>query len=186
MLHSMTQVPISRPHIVVLGNHKGGSGKSTLAMHIVIALLKSGKRVASIDLDFQQRTLSRYIENRREWASQNGVALEIPRHRCVETLYSEDADRNDSAHVTILTAALTALQNDYEVVVIDTPGGSGHLSRVAHAMADTLVTPVNDSFVDLDVLFSTGPSPHVPLVRSRYARTVAMAAEARRNLTKLH
>ncbi|HVY59590.1 MAG TPA: division plane positioning ATPase MipZ [Xanthobacteraceae bacterium] len=171
---------------MVIGNHKGGSGKSTLAMHMIIALLKAGRRVASIDLDFQQRTLTRYIENRREWAQQNNVELEIPKHRCIETLYSDDADRNDSAHVTILTAALTALQSDFDFVIIDTPGGSGYLSRIAHAMADTLVTPVNDSFVDLDVLFSMGPSSEFPPARARYAQTVAMAAEARRTLTKVH
>ncbi len=155
-------------------------------MHIIIALLKAGKRVASIDLDHQQRTLTRYIENRREWANRNNVTLEIPKHRCVETFHSDDADRSDSAHVTILTATLTSFQNDYDFVIIDTPGGSGHLSRIAHAMADTLVTPVNDSFVDLDVLFSMGPSPDVPLARARYAQTVAIAAEARRKLTRLH
>jgi chromosome partitioning protein len=71
-------------------------------------------------------------------------------------------------------------------VIIDTPGGSGYLNRIAHAMADTLVTPVNDSFVDLDVLFSMGPSSDFPLTRARYAQTVAMAAEARRSLTKVH
>src|SRR5262252_11159104 len=70
----------SPPHVVVIGNQKGGSGKSTFAMHIIVALLKAGKRVASLDLDVDQQTLTRYIENRRDWARQSNIELELPDH----------------------------------------------------------------------------------------------------------
>ena len=69
----------SRPHIVVVGNHKGGSGKSTVAMHIVVALLKAGRRVATLDLDVTQQTLTHYIENRKQWAYHNNMRLRFPR-----------------------------------------------------------------------------------------------------------
>src|SRR5215470_9590297 len=74
------RAPSSSPHVVVMGNHKGGSGKSTFAMHIIVALLKAGKRVASFDLDIDQQTLTRYIENRRDWAHQSKLELELPNH----------------------------------------------------------------------------------------------------------
>jgi cellulose biosynthesis protein BcsQ len=61
----------SPPHVVVIGNQKGGSGKSTFAMHIIIALLKAGKRVASFDLDLNQLTLTRYLGNRRQWVQKH-------------------------------------------------------------------------------------------------------------------
>jgi chromosome partitioning protein len=70
----------STPHVIVIGNHKGGTGKSTFAMHIIIALLKAGKRVASFDLDSNQLTLSRYVSNRRDRARQQQLRLELPDH----------------------------------------------------------------------------------------------------------
>ena len=53
------------PHIIVFGNEKGGTGKSTIGMHVIVYLLKMGMKVASIDLDARQGTLTRYIENRK-------------------------------------------------------------------------------------------------------------------------
>src|SRR5215468_11434500 len=70
----------SRPHVIVIGNQKGGSGKSTFAMHIIVALLKAGKRVASFDLDLNQLTLTRYLGNRHEWDRKHEQKLELPDH----------------------------------------------------------------------------------------------------------
>src|SRR6202035_5883447 len=70
----------SPPHVIVIGNQKGGSGKSTFAMHIIVALLKAGKRVASFDLDLNQLTLTRYLNNRREWDREHELQLELPDH----------------------------------------------------------------------------------------------------------
>src|SRR5436190_8075944 len=90
------EVP-ARPHIVVVGNHKGGSGKSTVTMHIIVALLKAGKRVASIDLDLSQQTLTHYIENRWAWARQNDLPLELPDHCAIAHDVSDRAERDDAA-----------------------------------------------------------------------------------------
>src|SRR5438067_693686 len=87
----------SAPHIVVMGNHKGGSGKSTVAMHIIVALLKAGKRVASFDLDLTQRTLTHYIDNRREWTKQNDLALELPHHCPIVEDHDDGTERDDAA-----------------------------------------------------------------------------------------
>ncbi len=143
--------PLKRPHIVVLGNEKGGSGKSTTAMHVIVALLHDGYRVGSIDLDARQGTLSRYFENRRDYSETSGLRLPLPEHRAVlrSTLDSAAAGREDEA--TRLAGALAALA-DCDFVVIDTPGSDNSLSRLGHARADTLITPLNDSFLDLDLL----------------------------------
>jgi chromosome partitioning protein len=143
--------PIKRPHIVVLGNEKGGSGKSTTAMHLIVALLHDGYKVGSIDLDARQGTLSRYVENRRAFAATNGLTLPVPEHRAVprSTLDSAASGRADEA--ARLGIALADLAH-CDFVVIDTPGSDNSLSRLGHARADTLITPMNDSFLDLDLL----------------------------------
>ena len=69
--------------VIVLGNEKGGSGKSTSALHLIVALLKRGFKVGSIDLDARQGTLSRMIENRGNYAQATGRTLVLPEHRRV-------------------------------------------------------------------------------------------------------
>ena len=55
---------MTQPHFIVFANEKGGTGKSTTAVHTAIALAASGHRVAALDLDGRQRTMTRYLENR--------------------------------------------------------------------------------------------------------------------------
>jgi chromosome partitioning protein len=138
--------------VIVVGNEKGGSGKSTVAMHVAIGLLKAGYRVATIDLDSHQRTFTNYIESRQAWAQHIGRELEMPdHHRFDEPVAYANADEEAAANWA-LTNALEPMTKLYNFVVIDTPGHRTTLSRLAHSLADTLVTPLNDSFVDLDVI----------------------------------
>jgi chromosome partitioning protein len=156
-----------RPHVVVLGNEKGGSGKSTTAMHLIVALLREGYKVGSLDLDARQGSLSRFIANRAE----NGLDLPMPRHVRLEqsTLDSAAAAREEEKQR--FDAALAQMA-DCEFIVIDTPGSDSNLSRLGHARADTLVTPLNDSFLDLDLLARVdsqgqkirGPSTYAEMV----------------------
>jgi chromosome partitioning protein len=171
------------PHIVVMGNHKGGSGKSTFAMHIIIALLKAGKRVAAFDLDLDQQTLTRYIENRCEWAWQEDLKLELPDHYPVREQSPLSDDLSNSVDLAQFISQLKNIEDGHEhdFIVIDTPGGAQHLSLVAHGMADTLITPINDSLIDLDVMVAIGPKDLEPRP-SRYAKAVARALEARRTV----
>jgi chromosome partitioning protein len=174
-----------RPHIVVVGNHKGGSGKSTVAMHITVALLKAEKRVASFDLDVSQQTLTHYVENRSAWAQQNNLSLELPKHYSIVDDRADRMERDDFADFAWFTNQLETIQRDgsCDFILIDTPGGVQHLSLVAHSMADTLVTPINDSLIDLDVIVAVGPSRKLEPQPSRYARTVARALEGRRSVS---
>jgi chromosome partitioning protein len=173
----------SAPKIVVIGNHKGGSGKSTFAMHIIIALLKAGKRVASFDLDVDQQTLARYIENRREWARENNLDLEIPDHYPVTEGQPHFSIGDSAVDLTRFISQLKNIEHrhEHDFIVIDTPGGTQHLSLVAHGMADILVTPINDSLLDLDVMVAIGPKDLEPQP-SVYAKTVSRALEARRTV----
>lgn len=160
-------------HIVVVGNEKGGSGKSTIAMHIAVALIKSGQSVATIDLDSRQRSFTQYIENRRAWAERVGRDLQVPSHLCVgENDYTKDA-----AGCEALADAVDALAQTHGFIVVDTPGHDGDLTRLAHSIADTIVTPLNDSFVDFGVLGTVDPETYGVIGTSHYAQ---MVDEARR------
>ena len=140
------------PHVIVVGNEKGGSGKTTIAMHIAVALLKTGHRLATIDLDGRQRTLTRYIENRRDWARRCHVELELPTHFVVTRADGLKVDENEAAELQDFERAIAAVGHRHDFVLIDTPPHDSYLMRLAHSIADTVVTPLNDSFVDLDVL----------------------------------
>jgi len=167
-------------HVVVLGNEKGGSGKTTTAMHIVVALLKSGFRVASIDTDSRQRSFTRYIENRARWSERKGLKLELPTHHVVPlgdgATISEIEEQQFASYVEVIDRVETM----FDFVIVDTPGSNAHLMRVSHAMADTLVTPVNDSFLDLDVLGRIDPQTMSFIAPSHYTELVRAAMAERR------
>src|SRR3954454_3363650 len=121
-------------HVVVLGNEKGGSGKSPTALHVAVALLKAGQRVATIDLDCRQQSFTRYIGNRRSWARRTGLDLELPVHRCItpgETMQIAD---NEASECREFMAAVGAVERTFDFIVIDTPGSDSYLMRLAHAM----------------------------------------------------
>ncbi len=156
-------------HLIVLGNEKGGSGKSTTAVHIAIALAHDGARVGVIDLDHRQRTVARYLENRAAFATRRSVALIQPD---VAVIADGDGD----------VAALSARLDDWaalDVIVIDTPGRDSALARAALARADTLITPMNDSFVDFDLIGQVDPETYKVRRPSFFAEMVWDARKAR-------
>ena|SRR6185312_5708553 len=158
--------------VIVVGNEKGGSGKSTVAMHVAIALIKSGRSVATIDLDSRQRSFTRYIENRKAWAQQIGRDLATPSHVCLAGTTESSGVDDSAASCKALRDAVDELAPANDFIVIDTPGHDGDLSRLAHAMADTLITPLNDSFVDFDVLGVVEPENFTVTGTSHYAQMV--------------
>ena len=167
-------------HVIVLGNEKGGSGKSTTAMHVIVALLKSGARVASIDTDGRQRSLTRYVENRAAWARKTGLPLEMPIHFTVPPAEGELISEIQDREFRAFAEAVSRTEYGFDYVVIDTPGHNTYLMRVSHAMADTLITPINDSFVDFDVLGRVDPDTLEVLGPSHYAELVGESLRQRR------
>ena len=134
-------MPSVSAHRIVFANEKGGTGKSTTAVHIAVALAYRGARVAAIDLDPRQRTLFRYLENRTETERRRGIALPGPRFAVFE---------GDS--IEQLEALAAELGADADFLLFDTPGRDDPFARHAATSADTLVTPLNDSFVDFDLI----------------------------------
>jgi len=165
-------------HVIVLGNEKGGSGKSTTAMHLIVALLKSGRKVGAVDLDLRQRSLTRYLENRRKFSEIKDKALVFP---VISEVYASSLDSREEARkreTENLQAALSALEG-CDFAVIDCPGADTHLSRLAHMHADTILTPLNDSFVDFDLLARIDPETGRITGPSLYSEMVWDARKAR-------
>ncbi|MGO9133866.1 MAG: division plane positioning ATPase MipZ [Methylovirgula sp.] len=178
----MAEPELERPdlrtaHVIVVANEKGGTGKSTLSIHIAIALLKAGFSVASIDLDTRQRTLTRFLENRHSWAANAPWEVELPFHRALERGTSANLQDNETAEFGAFAAAVAEVEHSYEFVVIDTPASDSYLMRLAHSLADTLVSPVNDSFIDVDVFSRVH---HDRSQRGQVAHYADLVLEARR------
>ncbi len=143
--------------VIVVGNEKGGAGKSTVAIHLCIALLRTGHKVGVIDLDVRQRTLTRHLENRLRWMRSTGSKLPMPEVIRVDSSESRDLDRAEAEESQSYLSAQARLKASCDFIIIDAPGGNTFLSRLAHTSADTLVTPLNDSFVDFDLLGDVNP-----------------------------
>jgi chromosome partitioning protein len=167
-------------HVVVLGNEKGGSGKSTTAMHVAVALMNMGQRVATIDLDSRQKTFTHYIDHRRGWAARAGLTLRLPVHFCIARGAKLRLDENEAIEFDGLVEAVASVEHSHDFIVVDTPGTDAYLMRLAHSMADTLITPLNDSFVDFDVLGTIDPTTFKVTGESHYAEMVRDARRQRR------
>ena len=172
----------SGAHVIVCGNEKGGSGKTTTTMQIVVSLLKSGFKVATIDLDTRQKSLTRYIQNRENWAKSQGIELELPNHFRIDLSETDSISAAQDEDFQSFERAIREIQNSHDFLVIDTPGYNSYLMRLAHSMADTLITPMNDSFVDFDVLGTVDSDTLDVAEVSHYALMVREARRERRSI----
>ncbi len=146
--------PNKRPHIFVIGNEKGGAGKTTCSMHLIVGLLDKNFKVASIDADSRQHSLTSYINNRIKYNEKNpGHLVDIPFHTHLINVINDSIDeKNKLEHGFFQKVMTEALSASVDYIVIDTPGSHTNYSRIAHSYADTVITPINDSFIDLDVM----------------------------------
>ncbi|WP_067453456.1 division plane positioning ATPase MipZ [Devosia elaeis] len=166
-------------HVIVVGNEKGGSGKSTTAFHLAIFLLYQGHKVASIDADSRQQTLTHYMRNRRDWARSHGVSVPHTTHFHLPLARGDSVKENHRIEFDLFRQAIGEVEAQADFIVIDTPGFDTNLSRLAHSLADTLVTPVNDSLIDLSVMAQVDPVTGEPRDLSHYARLVQRARSER-------
>jgi len=155
-------------HRIIFANEKGGSGKSTSAVHTAVALAAKGHRVAALDLDTRQRTLGRYLDNRVALVQRDGLTLSMPVY-----------DTFDPARGISIEDRMNSLAADAEFLIVDTPGRDDDHVRAAIATADTLVTPINDSFVDLDLIGQVDPDNYKVKRPSFYAELVWDARKVR-------
>ncbi len=168
-----------RAQIIVLGNEKGGSGKSTAAMHLIVGLLRDGYTVGAIDLDARQATLGGYLASRIAFAAARNLPLPVPAALAVHRSEIDSRAEAEAEETARFQAALATLSATCEIVVIDCPGSDSFLSRLGHSYADTLVTPINDSFVDFAMLAKVDPENHDVIQPSIYSEMVWEARKKR-------
>jgi chromosome partitioning protein len=166
-------------HIIVFGNEKGGSGKSTTCMHVATALARAGKSVGGIDLDLRQRSFGRYLENRAATSAREGVELATPELVELPKIEESALEPGENMWDRRLTAAIATIEDRCDFIVIDCPGSYTRLSQVAHSLADTLITPLNDSYVDFDMIARVDPITNKVLGPSVYSEMVWNARQLR-------
>lgn len=139
----------ARPNarIITVANEKGGVGKSTLAFHLAVALADCGHKVLAVDLDRRQQTLTRALNSRDGTAKRLGVRLPLPRHLLLQQQSG-----------AMLCQEIARVGWDCDYVVIDAAGHDSGIARRAIGLAELLITPVNSSFVDLDLLGRLHPT----------------------------
>lgn len=148
---------VTAGHLIIVGNEKGGAGKSTVAMHLAIALHRMGKSVGALDLDLRQRTFGRYLSNREIWCEKHGVELPRPIELRLAPSAHRDLDLVEAEETERFSDVITELKTRCDYIIVDAPGSDTLYSRLAHSSADTIVTPVNDSFLDFDLLAEIDP-----------------------------
>jgi chromosome partitioning protein len=172
----------NQAYVIVCGNEKGGSGKTTTAMHLTVALLNGGHKVATIDLDTRQLSFTHYIENRIAWNRRKGLRLPVPDHHKLVRATSDSIAQNETDELARFQEILREVEHSHDFILIDTPGHDSFAMRLAHSMADTLVTPINDSYVDFDVLGRIDPATGDVIGISHYANMVRDARRQRRSV----
>ncbi len=163
---------LNKAHIIVVGNEKGGSGKSTTAVHIAVSLMKRDFKIAIVDLDARQKSLARYLENRLNYADQHDLQLSIPDVYVLGRSMEGDVDNMIYEDTKNFTELVDELHKESDFILIDCPGNDSNLARLAHSVADTLITPINDSFIDLDLLANVNPDTYKVEKLSLYSEMV--------------
>ena len=145
-------------HVIVLGNEKGGSGKSTTAMHVIVVAAE-GRLQGRLDRHRRPPALADPLH--REPCAlapddrlSNSNCRPISRSRPAA---GDSVRRHRGSRIPAFAEAVSRVEHGFDFVVVDTPGHNSYLMRVSHAMADTLITPINDSFIDFDVLAQVDP-----------------------------
>jgi chromosome partitioning protein len=169
---------VAQARIIVVGNEKGGAGKSTIAIHLATALMHGGAKLAVIDLDIRQQSMNRFFANRRQWLAANAAEAPMPltpSGDAAQQITGAAEEDREARFDDILSEAADAA--DY--VIVDTPGADTALSRAAHKRADLIVTPMNDSFVDFDMLGVVDPITLEVKKASLYSEAVWEARKQR-------
>ena len=174
---------MSEARVIVVGNEKGGAGKSTIAIHMATGLLHAGARIAVLDLDLRQQSLNRFFDNRRRWLEGSHAVLPqplTPSGPAAEILVRAPVEEQIARFDDVIGQA----SDMADFIIIDTPGADTALSRKAHQSADVIITPLNDSFVDFDMLGQVDPITLELKKPSLYSESVWEARKVRASVTR--
>jgi len=161
------------PNIFVIGNEKGGAGKTTFCMHLITGLMDKGYKVVSIDTDSRQRSLTNYIENREIYNQKNPHhKVPMPMHFHMDASKENSIEEREISEKQRFKQILEQVKAEANYIIIDTPGSHSYLSKLAHSYADTIITPINDSFLDFDVMAKVNPDNLAIVSPSIYSQMI--------------
>jgi chromosome partitioning protein len=162
----------SKPHVIVIGNEKGGAGKTTTTVHLIVYLLNLGFKVSSIDADVRQQSLTRYLENRKTTKEKRQTEISLPNHFVAHESSLPNIGERCQEEADRFAELYSQAAKDADFIIIDTPGTNSNLSLIAHSYADTIITPMNDSFLDLDILARVDPDKMDVAKLSHYSQVI--------------
>lgn len=161
------------PNIFVIGNEKGGAGKTTFCMHLITGLMDKGYKVVSIDTDSRQRSLTNYVENREVYNQKNPHhKVLMPMHFHMDASKENSIEEREISEKQRFEQILEQVKAEANYIIIDTPGSYSYLSKLAHSYADTIITPINDSFLDFDVMAKVNPDNLAIVSPSIYSQMI--------------
>lgn len=166
--------------IIVFSNLKGGTGKSTTALSVIVGLLRQGKSVASLDLDMDQEALSRYLFNRTRFAKLTKLRIGMPDHHRFTQIDPGGNGAELSTRLDKLSELIDKLVAENDYLVIDCPSLDNPLTRAVTARADVLTSPVNESFLDIDVIGEVRGSPPTVTRVGPFAEIIGAEMQRRR------
>jgi len=166
-------------YIIVVGNEKGGAGKSTVSMHLATAIARMDHNVGCLDLDLRQQTMGRYCLNRVNNLKEMSLSLPGPVLYPLPEIDKAAIPEGENIFDHRLSAVISEMERSCAYIIIDCPGSHTRLSQVAHSLADTLITPLNDSFVDFDLLARVTPDGEEIQGPSVYSEMVWHARQLR-------
>lgn len=95
-------------------------------MHLAIKLMQEGFSVATVDMDGRQGTLSKYLENRETFCARHKISLPIPVHYKFSPQEDYGLIPADRANIRM---QISKLLDNYDAVIIDTPGTKNYLLK---------------------------------------------------------
>ena len=149
--------------VISFANQKGGVAKTTTTLNLAVAFAESGHRVLCVDLDPQGNlTMSQGIDPDRVEKSMFDVLVHhIPIREVIQTREIDIAVSSiDLAGAEIamstqigrersLEKALSAVEQDYDFVCIDTPPSLGLLTVNALTASDKVIVPVQCEYLSM-------------------------------------
>ena len=156
-------------HILAVTNQKGGVGKTTTSVNLAASLTETGRKVLLIDLDAQgNATMGSGID--KHDVEQTGYDLLMGHANIRDVIVYAEAAGYDllpgnsdltAAEVELLDkddrerrlrAALSYVQNDYDLIVIDCPPSLSMLTVNALAAAHGVLIPIQCEYYALEGL----------------------------------
>jgi len=145
-------------HVITVSGFKGGTGKTTIASLLAVGACIDGLRVAVLDLDRNTRNMSNFLGARK------ASRLKSPDHVMLMEMDSAPARKGANRLAPLVEMARL---DGYDLMIVDTSSGDRADLYEAHVLADTIITPMNESPADLHGLFTPGGGAQAPVINYR-------------------